>query len=45
MRRCPIRHGQSERDRIAARMREYHLTHGSGCKTRARAIEKRKGTR
>jgi hypothetical protein len=28
-------------EREAARMRAYYLTHGRGCKSRAKAIEKR----
>ncbi len=30
-------------DRRAKRMREYNLTHGSGCRSTARAIAKRSG--
>lgn len=30
-------------DRRAKRMREYNLTHGTGCKSTARAIAKRLG--
>ena len=30
-------------DRLAAKMRAYYLTHGNGCKTRAKVIERRTG--
>lgn len=29
-------------ERTAAKMRAYNLTHGSGCRSTARAIERRK---
>jgi hypothetical protein len=42
-RRAQRRSKHSRLDRQAAQMRAFYLTHGTGCKTRARVISSRVG--
>ena len=38
-------HGHKRQDAVASRMRQWNLTHGRGCRTRAAAIRRRLAVR